>query len=183
MYVYCGNDPVNRVDPEGCFWQEIWDFVQTAVKEIGNVFATQAPVYSAAGGAAVLDGPLPFGDILLGGLILAGIGQGVYEAAKSIVNSLEDAKEDVATHNSLTFPTSPNDFNPIGLIRVDRVGTKNGALITWMDPHTGNTVFRWDENPNFSDGPHYHISDMGHNHYYSGDIIPEPYASIYFLVR
>ena len=42
-------------------------------------------------------------------------------------------------------------------------------------------VFRWDENPNYSNGSHYHIYGTGH--YYPGEIVPEPYATIYFPVR
>ena len=39
-------------------------------------------------------------------------------------------------------------------------------------------VFRWDSNINGPKGSHYHIYGMGH--YYPGDAIPEPYATIYF---
>ena len=80
----------------------------------------------------------------------------------------------------MIFPVDPNTFNPVGLVKVPRAGTKNGALISWMDPLTKTEVFRWDENPNYSDGPHYHIHGTGH--YYPGTIVPEPYATIYFPV-
>ena len=60
-------------------------------------------------------------------------------------------------------------------------GTKNGAFISWMDPRTNTEVFRWDENPNYSNGPHYHIYGAGH--YYPGTIVPEPYATSYFPFR
>ena len=80
------------------------------------------------------------------------------------------------------FPLNPNDFNPAGLIKVPRQGTKNGMLISWMDPLTNKEVFRWDENPNDSNGPHYHIYGTGH--FIPGvDLVPEPYATIYFPVR
>lgn len=49
-----------------------------------------------------------------------------------------------------------------------------------MDPLTNAEVFRWDENPNYSNGAH-HIHGMGH--YYPGMILPEPYATIYFPFR
>ena len=82
----------------------------------------------------------------------------------------------------MIFPLNPNDFNPAGLIKVPRQGTKNGILISWMDPLTNKEVFRWDENPNYSNGPHYHI--YGTDHFISGvDLVPEPYATIYFPVR
>ena len=65
---------------------------------------------------------------------------------------------------------------------VERPGTKNGRLISWMDLGANVEVFRWDENINYPNGPHYHI--LGKGHYYPGDTIPEPYASLYFpLIR
>lgn len=81
----------------------------------------------------------------------------------------------------MIFPVDPNTFNPVGLVKVPRAGTKNGAFISWMDPLTNTEVFRWDENPNYSNGPHYHIHGTGH--YYPGMIVPEPYATIYFPFR
>ena len=79
----------------------------------------------------------------------------------------------------IVFPADPNSFLPSGLNKVQRDGSKNGAVINWMDPLTNTEVFRWDENPNYPNGPHYHIvgSDV---HYYPGDQVPEPFASIYF---
>lgn len=79
------------------------------------------------------------------------------------------------------FPADPNTFNPAGLVKVPRTGTKNGVFISWMDPFTNTEVFRWDENPNYSNGPHYHIYGTGH--YYPGMIVPEPYATTYFPIR
>lgn len=70
----------------------------------------------------------------------------------------------------------------MGLERVERAGTKNGRLISWMIPNTKIEVFRWDENINYSNGSHYHINNpiyMG-KHFYPGEEIPEPYASMYF---
>ena len=79
------------------------------------------------------------------------------------------------------FPINPNDFNPIGLLKIERSGTKNGRLISWMDPITNTEVFRWDENINFKNGPHYHVQGVENIHYKPGvDLVPEPYASIYF---
>ncbi|MBQ8183746.1 MAG: RHS repeat-associated core domain-containing protein, partial [Clostridia bacterium] len=78
------------------------------------------------------------------------------------------------------FPVDPHAFNPNGLIKVPRTGTKNGALISWMDPLTKTEVFRWDENPNYPNGSHYHV--IGTGHFIPGvDEVPEPFATIYFL--
>ena len=64
MYAYCGNNPVNRYDPTGHLWGEILDFVKTAITEIGNAISALSPAYAGCGGAAIVDGPLPFGDVL-----------------------------------------------------------------------------------------------------------------------
>ena len=78
------------------------------------------------------------------------------------------------------FPVDPHAFNPNGLIKVPRTGTKNGALISWMDPLTKTEVFRWDEHPNYPNGSHYHV--IGTGHFIPGvDEVPEPFATIYFL--
>ena len=86
--------------------------------------------------------------------------------------------------DSVRFPVDPNMFNPVGLDKVPRTGSKNGAFISWMDPCTNTEVFRWDENPNYPNGPHYHINDpiyqIAEVHFYPEDEVPEPYATIYF---
>ena len=70
MYAYCGNDPVNRIDLSGAFWKEICTFFQEVVSQVGSVLASTAPAYATAGGVAIADGPLPFGDITLSALLL-----------------------------------------------------------------------------------------------------------------
>ena len=62
MFAYCGNNPVNCIDPTGQFWSEIWKFAKTAVAEIGKAMGLMSPAYAGCGGAAAVDGPLPFGD-------------------------------------------------------------------------------------------------------------------------
>ncbi len=191
MFAYCGNNPVNRVDPTGHFWSEIWEFAKTAVTEIGKAIGALSPAYAGCGGAAVADGPLPIGDAigLIGAaaLTIGSVGYGIHQAAKassiSIPKVKEKAEAKAVQKNPIPviFPVNPNNFNPVGLTKVPRAGTKNGAFISWMDPLTNTEVFRWDENPNYSNGPHYHIHGTGH--YYPGTIVPEPYATIYFPLR
>ena len=79
------------------------------------------------------------------------------------------------------FPANPHMFLPRGMTLSNRPGTKNGKFIFYQLPG-GHIVFRWDENINYSNGPHYHILDEngGEHHYYAGDVVPEPYASLYF---
>ena len=132
------------------------------------------------------------GALLLGGvLICTGIAMHTAITAPTPSISIPRAdKRDEAVavpakpKGPVFFPVDPNDFNPIGLVKVYRPGTKNGAIISWMDPLTNTEVFRWDENPNYPNGPHYHITSAGSGeHYYPGTIVPEPYATIYFPLR
>ena len=192
MFAYCGNNPVNRLDYTGQFWSGIWGFVKTAVTQIGKAMGLMSPAYAGCGGAAVADGPLPFGDIVAvagATLITVGaIGYGIYQAAQApsiSIPKVEEKSEAIVVPKKpdppVIFPVNPNTFNPVGLVKVPRTGTKNGAFISWMNPLTNTEVFRWDENPNYSNGPHYHIHGTGH--YYPGMIVPEPYATIYFPFR
>ncbi len=197
MFAYCGNDSVNSVDYTGQFWNEICEFIDTVIVEIEKSMASMAPAYAVCGGATVADGPLPFGDVIaIAGatIITAGvIGYSVCKATetiaihtskseeKSVDKAIDDVMDDLIPmpiDSPVVFPLDPNSFNPCGLIKVYRVGTKNGSFISWMEPSTNTEVFRWDENPNYVNGAHYHI--FGEGHYYPGDVVPEPFATIYF---
>ena len=65
MLVYCGNNPVNRVDPTGCFWNKISDFFRAAASEIGKVMGILSPAYAGCGG--VLSRPAAAGFLLVAG--------------------------------------------------------------------------------------------------------------------
>ena len=192
MYAYCGNNPVSRVDSTGQFWSELWEFAKAAATEIGKTIGVLSPAYAGCGGIAAVDGPLPLGDVVaLAGAVLltvGAVGYGIYQAAQSpsiSVPKVEEKEEDrvipMKPESPVFFPNDPNMFAPVGLIKVFRTGTKNGMFISWMDPLTNIEVFRWDENPNYSNGSHYHIYGTGH--YYPGMMVPEPYATIYFPFR
>ena len=180
MFAYCNNNPVTRVDSSGQSWSDLWDFIKEATVQVGRTIEAWAPAYAACGGAAVADGPLLVGDIfaIIGAaaITVGAIGYSVYKTASEEEAGAVAIPKKVET--PVVFPANPNSFNPVGLTKVQRTGTKNGAFISWMDPLTNREVFRWDENPNYSNGPHYHI--LGTGHYYPGMIVPEPYASIYF---
>ena len=189
MFAYCGNNPISRYDPTGSFWSEIWTFIETAVTEMLSAMRVMSPAYAGCGGAAAADGPLPYGDIVAvagAALITTGaIVYGFYQAAQAPSISIPEVDEKSEAivipkepDSPVVFPSDPNTFNPIGLAKVFRPGTKNGAFISWMDPLTNTEVFRWDENPKGFNGPHYHINGTGH--YYPNDIVPEPYATVYF---
>lgn len=36
MYIYCGNDPINRIDPSGLFWKEIGDWFVNTYNSVSN---------------------------------------------------------------------------------------------------------------------------------------------------
>ena len=97
MFAYCGNNPVMRVDPMGRFWSEILEFTKTAVTEIGKAMGLMSPAYAGFGGAAIVDGPLPYGDIIaISGAVLltvCAIGYGIYQATQADVISLPKAEE------------------------------------------------------------------------------------------
>ena len=188
MFAYCGNNPVNRVDPTGQFWKELWDAFTQTIQQASGYFTVAA-------GVSQVDTPVPgpadvvSGVLLIGGaLVCAGIATYTVITAPAPSISIPKAEEKTEAiviprepDSPVIFPVDPNTFNPVGLVKVPRAGTKNGAFISWMDPLTNTEVFRWDENPNYSNGPHYHIHGTGH--YYPGMIVPEPYATIYFPFR
>ena len=189
MFAYCGNNPVNRSDPTGQFWNEIWEFIKTVAAETSAAMQTLTPAFAGCGVAAAADGPLPFGDAvaIIGVTVLTvcAVGYGVYQAAKSPVVSVPESEASAGSavipedrKRQAYFTIDPDHFNPIGLTKIHRSGTKNGSFVSWMDPNTNIEIFRWDENPNYSNGPHYHIYGMGH--YYPGEKVPEPFASQYF---
>ena len=97
MFAYCGNNPVNRVDHTGQFWSEICNFVKTAVAEIGYAIGLMSPAYAGCGGMAIVDGPLPFGDIIaLAGaavITVGAIGYGIYQAAQAPAISIPKVEE------------------------------------------------------------------------------------------
>ena len=186
MYAYCGDNPVMRVDPTGKFWKELWNAFTQKLQQSSGYFVAAAAVSQAD---TIAPGPadLASAALIIGGvLVCAAIAS--YDTITAPSPSVSDSKDEGKSeaipilgnsNDPVIFPADPNAFNPSGLVKVPREGTKNGTLISWMDPLTNIEVFRWDENPNYSDGPHYHIYGTGH--YYPGTVVPEPYATIYFL--
>lgn len=76
MYAYVGNDPVNRVDPDGLFWGKLW----RAIKKIFKWLAVAA-VVAVAVLMIVYTGPIGFQTVL-------GIIGAVANAAASVLNAL-----------------------------------------------------------------------------------------------
>ena len=189
-FAYCGNNSLNRVDSAGQFWEELWGAFAQTVQQASGYFVVAA-------GVSQIDTPVPgpadvvAGFLLIGGVIACAViatYRTITASAPAISIPRAEVREDSIAipkdpDNSVPFPEDPNTFNPFGLVRVDRPGTKNGALISWMDPLTNIEVFRWDENPNYPDGPHYHIYGTGHYYAKNKDTVPEPLAEVYFPFR
>ncbi|MBE5868816.1 MAG: RHS repeat-associated core domain-containing protein, partial [Lachnospiraceae bacterium] len=83
MFAYCGNNPVNRVDPIGQFWKELWGtFIQT-IQQARGYFAVAA-------GVSQVDSPVPGPADVVSGVLLLG---GILVCAG------------LATHNTITAPS------------------------------------------------------------------------------
>ena len=145
MFVYCNNNPVNRVDPDGAFWKEVAD-------AIAEGFRAVASGYAALGVLAVADGPSPVLDVIaVGGAAIltvgviavgVGVGVGIHSAVNSsttIPNSRSKSKDKDITinppkfpDNQAYFPLNPLDFKPKGLerkIHLEPGSGKNGGII------------------------------------------------------
>ncbi|MBQ7789008.1 MAG: RHS repeat-associated core domain-containing protein [Clostridia bacterium] len=165
LFAYCSNNPVMYVDNEG----------DSATAILGAAIAST-----------------PIGALLFLGIVaMSAILSGVKEEAKSESKAENDITEeklklDIALEKNnrrkIVFPQNPFEFKPLGLVMKVHPGTKNGRVISWMDPIKNEEVFRWDENINVSNGPHYHINNIifAGIHFYAYDKIPEPYRTIYF---
>ncbi len=190
MFAYCSNNPAIAYDPSGNFASPILGYFETLLQQIGEAISGLVPVYAGLGALPAADGPAPLADLLsaagITALSFVALGYGIQQTIQIYADQDTKFKEEeeilalsLSPKRPVIFPLDPNDFMPMGLKKVVRQGTKNGMLISWMDPYTNTEVFRWDENPNYANGAHYHI--FGHGHYIPGvSQVPEPLATIYF---
>ena len=201
-FAYCGNNSAGRIDSEGTFWEEIGEFFQQLGEAFQNTMNALAPQQQWCTEIGMMDGPYPVADAIglvgLAGIAIYAFGTAIYQTATAPAISMPmtqspaitvpkvEEKPDsislpVAPKPPVIFPVDPLTFSPIGLIRNIHAGTKNGKIITWNDPITKAAIFRWDENPNYPDGPHYHVLGFPGKHFIPGvDCVPEPYATLYF---
>ena len=181
MFAYCGNNPVNYVDYSG-EWFVVDDIAPLALL-VSCMFVMLGLIQDAMGDQILVNF---VSDVVTQ---TAEAVDNLVDGIKSSVESRDEDKSDVnpnSPENGVVFPANPLDFTPLGLIATSKPGTKNGAIIYWTDPSTKKVIFRWDANPNYDNGPHYHIVDnpaYSDVHFYSGMTIPEPYATQYFPVR
>ena len=191
---------MNYIDPTGHFFKEIAGFFREFVSAVAGMRGQLA----AAAGVSQLDSPLPGpADVVAGVLAVGVLVKATIDAAKAAANAVHAKKinasdvaksvatavphavaEELTEKRVKTFPEDPNDFNPVGLIRVYREGTKNGPIIQWFSPfNSKHAIFEWYRD--LKNGPHYHvigIKDINNErkHFWPGDLIPEPFASRYF---
>ena len=169
LFAYCFNMPVRLKDTNG---KSATEYILQQSQSIAS-----------------LDGPYPFADAVVGVLIVGAL---LFDAisqsnAREEDNTDEDTDEDTDEETDeqsakIVFPSDPSLFLPLGLVPDVHPGSKNGKVITWAAPNSKIAIFRWDENLNYPNGPHYHIETPEYSgvHFYPGDEIPEPYASLYF---
>ena len=189
MYAYCLNNPVNYYDPTGTIAGILGSlakvFVDALVVIAFAVLITVAVEYVVANPPDFPAFSTPpfqddFSSTTTDELPKATVSPETKAISRELIESKtidRNSKKD----NSIIFPINPLDFHPMGLERVEKPGSKNGKFYYWKDPSTNTVIFRWDENPNFDNGPHYHVLPFSLEHYYGGkDAVPEPYDTIYF---
>ncbi len=138
---------------------------------------------------------LPFGDsaAAVGAALLTigAIGVGTYITFNppKVIEKEEQKQEQIyaqpPSKNQAIFPKNPHQFRPLGLIKRELKGTYNGQIIMWCNPITNAPIFEWDED--LKNGSHYHImlpvwegKHCDGIHYKAGDVVPEPWNTIYF---
>ena len=181
-------------------------FVLSAGKNTGKELSNNSAGFVAAGSMAVAYGPALFGDTA--GLVVAGsflIGSAIkgiadtadtfdwidYSSQAKAIPKEEVAEKDLTIPKAfpkkpVIFPVDPNDFNPFGMTTHQY---NKGKIIKWG--YTEKTaIFEWDQDDNYGD--HYHCmlpewnnqhSENGKDkdviHYYPGELMPEPWSSLY----
>ena len=100
MFAYCGNNPINRVDSTGMFWEELWNAFVETLRQLRGYFAFSA-------GVSQIDSPgLGPADLVALGLVATGVvlcmGNAVYAVLsnKSVVTTvkplvLDDSSDEI----------------------------------------------------------------------------------------
>ena len=88
MYAYCGNDPINRTDSTGAFWDTVFDVVSLAMS-VAEVAATPTNPWAWAGMVGDIADLIPF---------VSGVGEvtkalGAAKKAGELIDDVHDAKK------------------------------------------------------------------------------------------
>ena len=173
-----------------------WDYLSNRIYSSLEFFAF-------AGGITQVDSPLPgpadaagAAMALLGTIFCATAAMIDYAAKAPIsiaVPRVEAAEKEKsipipALDEPAVFPMNPYQFQPRGLVLniYNPIGTgKNGGVFKWTIPGTSIAIFEWNED--YLQGSHYHAmlpewSNRHVNgiHYLPGEVIPEPWQSMFF---
>lgn len=96
MFVYCGNNPVNHVDPFGTLFKELLDAFSEALKQASGIFAFAGAVTQAD---SIMPGPADLlGGAIAGLALLTCFGAALYDlvSANSFTISLPEIDEKTA---------------------------------------------------------------------------------------
>ena len=190
MFAYCNDNPVMFVDPTGRF---IGTATAAGLIALGKLFLAAAAATIVVGAVTTLPPPTLPGTISRpGDNILAPDIAAPAPRSKDEAKDKADEKviEKPIPKKQKVFPENPLEFNPTGLIPTTYVETgsgKNGGIIKWEIPGTTMAIFEWDEGMNEVGGSHYHVMLPAANnkhleggHYKAGELVPEPWNSMYF---
>ncbi len=146
IFAYCAGNPVNFCDPNGHFWEELGELIKNAFQAVGNTISSWRPAYAAVSSFAILDGPIPAGDVIaLGGvglLTLGAIGYTTYKATKnalsrSQVNAKSETKDNTETVIYRYNGTNPGNLTPK---EKDLVGHGGLSFSTIPRPNSAKTT-------------------------------------------
>ncbi len=117
MFAYCCNNPTNRLDSTGYFWQELWEAFKQAFNE-----ATQfaAPAYGIAGVISQADSPAPGPGDIAGLIVAAGTALvcATYAVVSSIVVVSYSKKETAEDSLAITIPKKEQNYQYWEAVRI-----------------------------------------------------------------
>ncbi len=128
LYAYCGNNPVNMIDPtghsaEGIFGSDLMSQIQGAIQQIGISISNQKDKFLSLKEGCWADGGAPFADIAMGVGALALLGYCVYEGVNTYSQTLtidkpaavenDDAKAKEAEIDIVSEMKQGNDIHHI----------------------------------------------------------------------
>ena len=143
MFAYCGSNPVNRADPGGTFWAELWNAFTQTIQQASGYFAVAA-------GVSQVDTPMPgpadvvSGVLLIGGVIVcAGIATytAITAPAPAVSLSKVEEKDEVISSpqsNGVTYYHVTTLENAVAIMTT---GVMTGS--EWEGGH----VYAWKTNP------------------------------------
>ena len=200
LFAYCSNNPTNLTDPNGTFAGAIFGLIYAAATVVTTAVTSYAFGQSKPNTGITWEdvGNAIWNTIVF---IVDPVGSTIRALNPPVVQSTQ--KEQVADRANTTpivhsvpirtgwpkldkprFPADPALFHPQGLIITTDIMTPNGQVLKWTYPSSKYAIFEWNED--YAKGEHYHClteamrNSHSGDHWKAGDLIPEPWASIYF---